>query len=93
MRDSEWLPIVGGLDCVGADQVDAPCRERKRAIVTSTELHPEYVRTVGRFAYVWGWSLVNLANRRTNITQVPAPGRLGGVVPVAPRGRLSMLDD
>jgi hypothetical protein len=44
-------------------------------------------------AYVWGWALVNLSNRRAGITQAPAPGRLGGVVPVAPRGRIGMLND
>jgi hypothetical protein len=44
-------------------------------------------------AYVWGWPLVNISNRRAGITQAPAPGRLGGVVPVAPRGRIGMLND
>jgi hypothetical protein len=44
-------------------------------------------------AYVWGWPLVNIFNRRATITQAPAPGRLGGVVPVAPLGRLCMLND
>ncbi len=56
-------------------------------------LHTEYVKTIGRIAYVWGWPLVNSFNRRTAITQAPEPGKLGGVVPVAPRGRLSMLND
>jgi len=61
--------------------------------VTGAIMHKEYVKTIGRMAYVWGWSLVNIFNRRETITQAPAPGRLGGVVPVAPRGRLSMLND
>ena len=56
-------------------------------------MHKEYVKTIGRMAYVWGWPLVNLSNRRAGITQAPAPGRLGGVVPVAPRGRIGMLND
>jgi len=56
-------------------------------------MHPEYVKTVARTAYVWGWTMVNSHNRRSNITQAPEPGRLGGVVPVAPVNRLSMLDD
>jgi hypothetical protein len=56
-------------------------------------MHKEYVKTIGRMAYVWGWPLVNIFNRRETITQAPAPGRLGGVVPVAPRGRLCMLND
>jgi len=61
--------------------------------VAGAVLHKEYVKTIGRMAYVWGWPLVNIFNRRETITQAPAPGRLGGVVPVAPRGRLSMLND
>ena len=56
-------------------------------------LHEGYVKAIGRMAYVWGWPLVNLSNRRAGITQAPAPGRLGGVVPVAPLGRLCMLND
>ncbi len=61
--------------------------------VAGAIMHKEYVKTVGRMAYVWGWPLVNSFNRRAGITQAPAPGRLGGVVPVAPRGRLCMLND
>jgi hypothetical protein len=61
--------------------------------VTGALMHEGYVRTVGRMAYVWGWPLVNSFNRRTGITQAPEPGRLGGVVPVAPRGRIGMLND
>jgi hypothetical protein len=61
--------------------------------VSGALMHEEYVKTIGRMAYVWGWPLVNSFNRRAGITQAPAPGRLGGVVPVAPRGRLCMLND
>lgn len=61
--------------------------------VTGAVMHSEYVRTVGRMAYVWGWALVNMWNRRAGITEAPEPGRLGGVVPVAPRGRIAMLND
>ena len=61
--------------------------------VAGAIMHKEYVKIIGRMAYVWGWPLVNSFNRRADITQAPAPGRLGGVVPVAPRGRLCMLND
>ncbi len=56
-------------------------------------MQEDYVKTIGRMAYVWGWPMVNSFNRRAGITQAPVPGRLGGVVPVAPRGYLSMLND
>jgi hypothetical protein len=49
-----------------------------------------YVQTVARMAYVWGWPLVNVANRSAAFAKAPEPGLLGGVVPVA-YNRLSML--
>ena len=68
-----------------ADEVTQP--------VAGAVMHEEYVKTIGRMAYVWGWPMVSSFNRRAAITQAPEPGRLGGVVPVAPRGRLCMLND
>lgn len=56
-------------------------------------MHPEYAKSVGRLAYVWGWPMVNMMNRRAAITQVPQPGRLNGVLPAAPRGQIAMLND
>jgi len=50
----------------------------------------EYVQSVGRMAYLWGWPLVNMANRSTAFSKTPEPGLLGGVVPVA-FNRLAML--
>ena len=44
---------------------------------------PAYVQTVGRMAYLWGWPLVNVANRAAAFSKAPEPGLLGGVVPVA----------
>jgi hypothetical protein len=36
--------------------------------VTGAIMHEEYVKTIGRLAYVWGWPMVNSFNRRTGIT-------------------------
>ncbi|MFP3821434.1 hypothetical protein SB658_22320, partial [Bacillus sp. SIMBA_008] len=58
-----------------------------------TVLHEGYVRTVGQMAYLWGWPMVNMINRRATITQAPHPGLLDGVLPVAPRGQIAMLHD
>jgi hypothetical protein len=55
--------------------------------------HPEYVKAVARYAYVWGWPMVNMMNRRATITQAPKAGLLNGVLPVAPQSRLAMLSD
>jgi len=56
-------------------------------------MHPAYAKAIGRFAYVWGWPMVNMLNRSAGITQAPQPGRLNGVLPVAPRGQAAMLAD
>ncbi|MBO3274312.1 DUF1254 domain-containing protein [Pseudomonas schmalbachii] len=56
-------------------------------------MHPAYVETIARMAYVWGWPMVNMLNRYETITKAPHPGLLGGVLPVAPRGQLGMLHD
>jgi hypothetical protein len=58
-----------------------------------TVMTPEYVATVGRFAYVWGWPLVNNLNRATAVEKLPEPGRIGGVLPMSPPGQVSMLTD
>jgi hypothetical protein len=53
----------------------------------------DYVRAVGRLAYLWGWPLVNMHNRLSVTEKVPAPGLAGGVVPVGPPGTAAMLHD
>lgn len=57
------------------------------------EMSPEYAQKLGKYAYVWAWPMVNMLNRRAAITQAPEPGYLNGVLPVAPQGQLSMLND
>ncbi|MCP3472638.1 DUF1254 domain-containing protein [Bradyrhizobium sp. CCGUVB1N3] len=60
---------------------------------TGVTIHPEYARTIAQMAYVWGWPIVNMMNRRATITQAPTVGLMNGVLPVAPRGHLGMLHD
>lgn len=55
--------------------------------------HEAYVRAVARSAYIWGWPMVNMLNRRTSITQAPSVALLDGILPVAPRGQVAMLHD
>jgi hypothetical protein len=44
-------------------------------------------------AYTWGWPAVSLHNRRLAMRQVPRPGLLDGILPLAPINQLSMLTD
>ena len=63
------------------------------APATGIVMHPAYASAVARLAYVWGWPMVNMLNRKAAITQAPHPGRLNGVLPAAPRGQICMLFD
>jgi len=55
-----------------------------------TAMTKAYVQTVGRIAYLWGWALVNNANRHAAFSKAPEPGLLGGVLPIA-HNSLAML--
>jgi hypothetical protein len=48
-----------------------------------TAMTTAYVQSVGRMAYLWGWPLVNMANRGAAFSKAPEPGLLGGVLPFA----------
>lgn len=54
---------------------------------------PSYVAAVSQFAYVWGYPMVNMMNRRARLSAAPEPGLLGGVLPASPTGRIAMLHD
>jgi hypothetical protein len=77
----------------------APAAEEKpvaRAIATTPtgiDMPESYARAIARTAYLWGYPMVNMINRRATITQAPQPGLMNGVLPVAPQGRLAMLHD
>lgn len=63
-----------------------------------TAMTDAYVKTVGRMAYVWGYTLVNSHNRRAGIGYLVGQhgnvaGLNGGVVPMAPVGQVAMLTD
>jgi hypothetical protein len=77
-----------------AQQVPSP---RSAADVPGTPpgtiMTKDYVVMVARAAYLWGWPLVNQLNRRATFAKASEPGRLGGVLPVAPTGYVSMLTD
>ena len=53
----------------------------------------DYLRSVGRLAYLWGWPLVNMHNRLSIMEKLPGPGLLGGIAPAASPGSAAMLHD
>jgi hypothetical protein len=61
--------------------------------VPGTRLTEDYVRRVGATAYLWGWPMVNMHNRKVILSQLPEPGLMGGIVPVAPINQLAMVRD
>ncbi|MCY1395891.1 hypothetical protein D3C76_540450 [compost metagenome] len=61
--------------------------------VAGTKVTEPYVRMMAREAYFWGWPMANIFNRRQAFKDLPEPGLMDGIVPVAPINRLSMLSD
>ena len=61
--------------------------------VADTKVTEAYVRMMAREAYFWGWPMANIFNRRQAFKDLPEPGLLGGIVPVAPINQLSLLSD
>lgn len=78
---------------LSAPDAPAPLAPPLASPAAGSRMTDEYLRTMGRVAYLWGWPLVNLHHRLTVMEQVPAPGLLGGVVPAGPPGTLAMLHD
>jgi hypothetical protein len=61
--------------------------------VPNTIMTKEYVAAIGRYAYLWGWPMVNIHNRKVTFERLPGPGYMGGIVPVAPANQIGMLTD
>jgi hypothetical protein len=86
-----FMPLLGGgaafLMVAGtaqAQQVPIPTTAAQvPGPPSGTAMTTAYVQSVGRAAYVWGYALVNMANRHADFSKAPEPGLIGGVVPVA----------
>jgi hypothetical protein len=75
------------------ESASVPVQEAVPGPMPGTRLTEAYVSQVARSAYLWGWPMVNLHNRRVIMGKVPEPGYMGGIVPVAPPNQLAMLHD
>jgi hypothetical protein len=80
------MPIGGGVP------KDASSAGFPRGPAPGTRLTPDFVREIGRFAYVFAWPLVNVFNRYTAFRRVIRPRLLGGIAPIAPINHLCMLN-
>src|SRR5271157_3232212 len=79
---------------VQAQQVPIPTTAAEvSGPVAGTLLTNEYVQMVGRTAYFWGYPIVATSSRRDAFAKAPARLYLGGVLPMAPIGDLTMLHD
>ena len=59
----------------------------------ASRMTEDYIRAVGRLAYLWAWPLVNMHNRLSIMEKLPGPGLLGGIIPAASPGSAAMLHD
>jgi len=49
--------------------------------VAGARMTEDYLCSVGKIAYLWGWPLVNMHNRLSTMERLPGPGLIDGVVP------------
>jgi hypothetical protein len=61
--------------------------------VSGTLMTKEYVQMVGRAAYFWGYPIVATSSRRDAFAKAPERIYLGGFLPMAPIGEVTMLHD
>jgi hypothetical protein len=79
-----------------AQQIQVPMPQTAAEVpgpVSGTAMTKEFVQTVGRAAYFWGYPLVATNNRRVAFAEARESILLGGAVPMAPVGYLTMLND
>jgi len=64
-----------------------------RGPAPGSRLGVDFVREIGRFAYLWAWPMVNVYTRYTSLRRIWRPILIGGIAPVAPINHLAMLHD
>jgi hypothetical protein len=93
------LSCALGITELGAQQIILPkiAADVPKA-PPGTAMSRAYVQSVGRMAYIWGYTLVNSHNRRAGFAYITSQhggvaGLNGGVVPMAPINQAAMLTD
>jgi hypothetical protein len=85
--------LVGALTTAASNAQQVPLPKTAAEVpgpAAGTAMSKDYVQMVGRMAYLWGWPLVNGANRAAAFSKATEPGLLGGAVPIA-FNRIAML--
>ena len=86
--------LIGALAFTSAQAQQVPIPTTAAEVpgpASGNAMTKEYVETVGRMAYIWGWPLVNMANRAASFTKLPELSILGGLLPGF--GGIAMLTD
>lgn len=98
--DATRKVVLGSFIVLAASASFDVNAQQTMPIPTSSQVSPppagivmtkDYVATVARMAYLWGWPLINERHRRATFNKSPEPGLLGGVLAVAPTGYITML--
>ncbi len=87
--------LVGALAFTSAHAQQVPLPKTAAEVpgpASGTQMTKEYVQTVGRMAYVWGWPMVNMGNRSIAFSKLPEPGLIGGILPAAFNGATILTD-
>lgn len=82
--------VLLGTAQAGNNSAGKPAAEVP-GIPAGTVITPSSARVIAQDAYLWGWPIVNAFNRRTSFSKAPEPGLMGGILPAAPTGYVSML--
>ena len=63
------------------------------APIAGSRMTAEYVKQVGRMAYLWAWPMMNIQGRLLTFRPLKEHGLSGGVLPVGPVNEVTMLTD
>jgi hypothetical protein len=86
------VPVTMASMPVTAQQVPIPkTADEIPGPVPGTAMTTDYVQMVGRAAYFWGYPLVATSSRRDAFAKAPERIYLGGFLPMAPIGDVTML--
>lgn len=84
--------LANGAQADGENSSGKPASEVP-GIPVGTVITPSSATVIAQDTYLWGWPIVNAFNRRASFAKAPEPGLIGGILPAAPTGYVSMLTD